>query len=61
MFLTWCEEYDLGVVAPGKLADLLLLEGDPTTSISDLRKLSIVIHNGAVVVDNGIANSSRTA
>ena len=44
---------DLGVVAPGKLADLLLLEGDPTTSIGDLRKLSMVIQNGAIVVDNG--------
>jgi imidazolonepropionase-like amidohydrolase len=43
---------DLGVVAPGKLADLLLLDGDPSTSISDLRKLSIVIQNGAIVVDN---------
>jgi imidazolonepropionase-like amidohydrolase len=40
-------------VAPGKLADLLLLEGDPTTSISDLRKLSMVIQHGAIVVDNG--------
>jgi imidazolonepropionase-like amidohydrolase len=43
----------LGVVAPGKLADLLLLDGDPTTSIGDLRKLSLVIQNGAVVVDIG--------
>jgi imidazolonepropionase-like amidohydrolase len=44
---------DLGVVAPGKLADLLLLDGDPTTSIGNLRKLSMVIHNGAIVVDKG--------
>jgi imidazolonepropionase-like amidohydrolase len=44
---------DLGVVTPGKLADLLLLDGDPTTSIGDLRKLSLVIQNGAVVVDIG--------
>jgi imidazolonepropionase-like amidohydrolase len=44
---------DLGVVAPGKLADLLLLDGDPTTSISDLRKLSMVIQSGAIVVDKG--------
>jgi imidazolonepropionase-like amidohydrolase len=44
---------DLGMVAPGNLADLLLLDGDPTTSIGALRKLSIVIQNGAIVVDNG--------
>jgi imidazolonepropionase-like amidohydrolase len=43
---------DLGVIAPGKLADLLLIDGDPTTSIGDLRKLSLVIQNGAIVVDN---------
>ncbi len=45
---------DLGVVAPGKIADLLLLDGDPTTSIGGLRKLSMVIQNGTVVVDMGI-------
>jgi cytosine/adenosine deaminase-related metal-dependent hydrolase len=43
---------DLGVVAPGKLADLLLLDGDPTRSIGALRKLSLVIQNAAIVVDN---------
>jgi imidazolonepropionase-like amidohydrolase len=43
---------DLGVVAPGKMADLLLLDADPTTSPSALRKLSMVIQNGAIAVDN---------
>jgi imidazolonepropionase-like amidohydrolase len=43
---------DLGAVAPGKLADLLLLDGDPTTSIGALRKVSMVIQNGSIVVDN---------
>ena len=44
---------DLGVVAPGKLADLLLLDGDPTSSIGALRKVSMVIQNGSIIVDNG--------
>ena len=44
---------DLGVVAPGRLADILLLDGDPTTSLGALRKLSMVIQNGTIVVDNG--------
>ena len=44
---------DLGVVAPGKLADLILLDGDPTASIGALRNLSMVIQNGNIVVDNG--------
>jgi imidazolonepropionase-like amidohydrolase len=52
---------DLGVVAPGKLADLLLIDGDPSSSIGDLRKVSMVIQNGAIVVDDGVAKSSRTA
>jgi hypothetical protein len=39
--------------ALGKLADLLMLDGDPTISIGDFRKLSTVIQNGAIVVDNG--------
>ncbi len=42
---------DLGVVGEGKLADLLLLDGDPTTSIDALRKLSLVIQKGAIVLD----------
>jgi imidazolonepropionase-like amidohydrolase len=44
---------NLGVVAPGKLADLLLLDGDPTSSIGALRKVSMVIQNGSIMVDNG--------
>ena len=44
---------DLGVVAPGKLADLILLDGDPTASLGALRNLSMVIQNGNIVVDNG--------
>ena len=40
---------ELGSVAPGKLADLSLVNGDPTTSISDIRKLDTVIKCGAVM------------
>ena len=45
------ERPDLGSVATGKRADLILLRGDPTLSTSNLRKLSVTIQNGAVVVD----------
>ncbi|MBK9658065.1 MAG: amidohydrolase family protein [Rhodanobacteraceae bacterium] len=37
---------DLGLVAPGFLADLILVSGDPLADISALRKLSRVIKGG---------------
>ncbi|RXR28480.1 amidohydrolase [Sphingobium fluviale] len=46
-----CERADLGVVEPGKRADLLLLSADPTENISNVRKLRKVILNGEIVVE----------
>jgi imidazolonepropionase-like amidohydrolase len=40
---------DLGVVAPGKLADLLLVEGDPTLDISTTRNVRAVVKGGDVL------------
>jgi imidazolonepropionase-like amidohydrolase len=40
---------DLGSVTPGKLADLILVDGDPSTNISDIRKIDTVIKGGAVM------------
>ena len=40
---------ELGSIAPGKLADLILVNGDPTTNISDIRKIDTVIKGGAVM------------
>ena len=42
---------DLGTVAPGKRADLILLAGDPTADVGALRRLMVTIQNGRVVVD----------
>lgn len=39
---------DLGTVDPGKLADMVLVEGDPTTQISDIRKVRLVVKDGAL-------------
>jgi hypothetical protein len=39
---------DLGVIAPGKLADMILIEGDPTKNISDLGRITAVIKAGRV-------------
>ncbi len=46
------ERADIGSIAMGKRADLILLAGDPTQSIGNLRTLSMTIQNGEVVVDN---------
>jgi imidazolonepropionase-like amidohydrolase len=40
---------DRGVLAPGKLADLVVLEGDPTADISNSRKIHAVWHRGKKV------------
>ncbi|HEX8253762.1 MAG TPA: amidohydrolase family protein [Thermoanaerobaculia bacterium] len=39
---------DLGRVAPGMLADFILVEGDPTKNISDIRRVRTVVKDGAV-------------
>jgi imidazolonepropionase-like amidohydrolase len=40
---------DLGTVEPGKLADLIIVDGDPIQDISSLRNVKIVIQSGRVV------------
>jgi len=39
----------LGTIEPGKLADLLLLGGDPLADIHNVRKLVLVMKEGAVI------------
>jgi imidazolonepropionase-like amidohydrolase len=43
----------LGTVEPGKVADLTIVEGDPTQRISDLRHVRAVFRDGRLVVHNG--------
>ncbi len=38
----------LGSIEPGKLADLLLVEGDPGAEVSNIRRCRVVIKNGAI-------------
>jgi len=38
----------LGSITPGKLADLILVEGDPLNDISAIRKINLVMKEGAV-------------
>jgi Amidohydrolase family len=39
---------DLGTIEPGKLADFILVDGDPTQNISDIRKVVLVVKDGKV-------------
>jgi imidazolonepropionase-like amidohydrolase len=44
-------ENELGTIAPGKLADLVLVAGRPWEHIEDVRAVRLVIQAGRVVVD----------
>lgn len=39
---------DLGTIAPGKLADLILVDGDPATRIQDIRKVVLTVKDGVL-------------
>jgi len=42
----------LGTIEAGKMADLLIVDGDPLQSLSDLANVVLVVQRGRVVVDN---------
>jgi imidazolonepropionase-like amidohydrolase len=42
------QDQDLGSIAPGKLADLLLVDGNPAARISDIRRGVLVVKDGNV-------------
>lgn len=37
---------ELGTIAPGKFADMILVDGDPARQISDIRKTDLVVKDG---------------
>ncbi|HVG24564.1 MAG TPA: amidohydrolase family protein, partial [Thermoanaerobaculia bacterium] len=41
-------EQDLGTIEPGKLADFIIVDGDPTRNISDIRRVVRVVKDGKV-------------
>lgn len=43
---------ELGTLAPGKLADLVVVEGDPLTDLEALSRVRLVVKNGRVAADN---------
>jgi imidazolonepropionase-like amidohydrolase len=43
------DAHDIGELAPGKKADLLIVDQDPTENLDVLREDKVVIKNGTVV------------
>jgi imidazolonepropionase-like amidohydrolase len=41
-----------GTIEAGKLADLVMVDGDPLTDINDLLKVRIVVRSGKIVADH---------
>jgi imidazolonepropionase-like amidohydrolase len=46
-----CARPDLGAIAPGERADLIVLRADPTEDIGNLRELAMTILDGEIVID----------
>ena len=44
-------EGDWGTLESGKLADMVLIDGNPLAEISDLLEVVLVVRDGRVVVD----------
>ncbi len=44
---------DVGILAPGQQADLLIVDGDPTTNMAAMRHIHTVIKGGEVMVRDG--------
>ncbi len=42
-------EDDLGTIEPGKIADLLAVDGDPSEDLLALQNVKLVMHNGVVI------------
>jgi imidazolonepropionase-like amidohydrolase/Tol biopolymer transport system component len=45
-------EAEFGTIQPGRRADFVLIDGDPLANIADARKVSAVIQEGRIVVQN---------
>ena len=50
------EEHDIGTVAPGKHADLILVHGDPAAHIEDIEKIEVVFKDGLGYDPRGCSN-----
>jgi cytosine/adenosine deaminase-related metal-dependent hydrolase len=51
----------IGTLEPGKLADIILLDGDPTKNIYEMLKTKVVLKEGRIVVDKRPGTPQRSA
>jgi imidazolonepropionase-like amidohydrolase len=49
----------IGSVAPGKHADLLVMNGDPSKTIADIRNVAIVFKDGVAYDPDRLLDSVR--
>ena len=49
----------IGTLEPGKLADIILIDGNPTLNIYEMLKTKVVLKEGKVVVDKRTTPSTR--
>jgi imidazolonepropionase-like amidohydrolase len=52
-------EKEIGTLEPGKLADIILLDGNPTLNIYEMLKTTVVLKEGKVLVDKRSTPSTR--
>ena len=50
---------DLGVLAPGKLADIVAMRGDPIADIRATTKVDFVMKDGVVFKRNGVMTPEK--
>ena len=51
---------DIGTLEPGKVADIVLIDGNPLTNINDLLKVMVTIKDGRIVSDARVRNGRAT-
>jgi hypothetical protein len=47
-------DQELGSIAPGKLADMILVDGDPVNRISDIRRVVMTVKDGSTYDTNAV-------
>jgi hypothetical protein len=51
--------HDLGQIAPGRRADILVLDADPTTNIWNARRIATLIFDGSVIDREGLLHMKK--